>query len=272
MILEIRCESCHEQLSTSSPGKLPTHPNCAHDKVQIKYFSGPRGEFPRGRAAGTPPVTRKKRKFYSEYTGTFKDGLPNDYGVQIVGRLDDENEFPQTTWRIGPGDSYVVTERYKGLFASGARNGKGVLEDFDGRLYVGSFDAGVPNGAGCLTLMDGDELRGRFVDGEAPEPPPAPRYTEREYNSNYWAQVRADLALLRDTNALKNSRVILIECAETRQNDVIRAIRALTEMTLVDAVNFVRAAPCAILECMNRDYAEGFAKVLENHGGKVKVE
>ena len=70
----------------------------------------------------------------------------------------------------------------------------------------------------------------------------------------------------------KSSFNIVLKDAGARKIDVIKVVRAITEMGLVEAKNLVESAPQKIKEGVSKDAAAEIQKQFEEAGAKVELK
>ena len=96
------------------------------------------GQFRNNKMHGQGQLFHKKEE--STYKGSFKNSLPDGYGVQITK------------------DGYS----YKGYYKRGKYHGKGTLVYYDKSYYVGEFKNGIREGKGTMHYSNDDIYIGMF--------------------------------------------------------------------------------------------------------------
>ena len=68
------------------------------------------------------------------------------------------------------------------------------------------------------------------------------------------------------------STVMLISFADGKKIPLIKAVRPILDLGLLEAKNFVESLPKVVKEDMEKDEAEKLKKVLEDAGGTVELK
>ena len=103
------------------------------------------------------------------YEGSLVDGLPHGHGVRKEGKFMGRGASVYIgEWEKGLRHGYGVLddimtgEKYMGMWAGGARNGKGCVVNSDGIYYEGNFLSNKLSGDGTMIFEDGAVYEGEF--------------------------------------------------------------------------------------------------------------
>jgi len=101
------------------------------------------------------------------YFGEFKDGNRSGYGrYQYVDGSSYEGHW-ENNQKSGYGELSILSQEieYRGNFANGDIEGKGIIIFKDGLTYTGEFIHNAPNGQGIITNKDGECFKALFENG-----------------------------------------------------------------------------------------------------------
>lgn len=171
--------------------------NCKEGKGVIKYF-GPdyhcemTGGFKNSELTGKVSFFCNSNGEREEFTGEYKNGKPNGYGVNIFsngskyeGSLKDGNKHGKGTYTFSDGTYYKGdwvndkengnaiytwksndTEcKFEGVYKDGKRNGSGKYSCDNGESFIGYYKDDLFIGKGKLIYSDKSSYEGDFKDG-----------------------------------------------------------------------------------------------------------